>query len=202
MEQYEQNWKNYYQQLQVDPNAEQSIITAAYKRLALIYHPDTNKKLTAHSNMADINEAYEVLSDPIKRRKYDLEFAKRYSTQTEEQVPPSNEEIIRNLITFAAEEVAKGKKSSEITDEITRMGIPFDVSTQIVKQVFEYRSRVKSRAGGKQIGCGLLMLIVGGIITGITYASAKEGGSYIVTTGLLVVGAINLIVGLFRWFTS
>ena len=42
---------------------------------------------------------------------------------------------------------------------------------------------------------GIGMLVLGGVITLGTYAAAADGGSYFVATGLLVVGAINLIRG-------
>jgi len=63
--------KDYYKILQVDPSAEAEVIAAAYKRLALKYHPDTNKDRNATLRMQEINEAYEVLHDPIKRAEYD-----------------------------------------------------------------------------------------------------------------------------------
>lgn len=44
---------------------------------------------------------------------------------------------------------------------------------------------------------GIGMLAVGGLITLSTYISAEPGDSYIVTTGLLLVGGINLIRGLY-----
>ncbi|MFQ5826521.1 MAG: hypothetical protein ACE5IA_04095, partial [Dehalococcoidia bacterium] len=103
---------------------------------------------------------------------------------------------------FAAENAAEGKKRSEVADELARKGVPYDIAAQLVNRVFEYRSELKRRGGGKQIGCGLLMLVVGGIITGITYAAASGGGAYIITTGLFIVGGINLLIGLYRWLTS
>jgi formylglycine-generating enzyme len=63
--------KNYYKTLQVDPEAENEVIIAAYKRLALKYHPDTNKSPDATAQMQAINEAYAVLSDKAKRADYD-----------------------------------------------------------------------------------------------------------------------------------
>lgn len=202
MKQYERNWKNYYEILQVSTNAEPSVITAVYRRLAQVYHPDTSKNPVASSRMADINEAYEVLSDPAKRSEYDRVFAVKYPSQEENNEAPTKEEIIVGLMRFAAEKAAEGKNRSQVADELARKGVPYDVAAQIVMQVFNYRSGLKRKAGGKQIGCGLLMLVVGGIITGITWAAASGGGTYIITTGLLVVGAINLLIGIFRWLTS
>jgi curved DNA-binding protein CbpA len=64
--------KNYYQILQVDTAAEPEIINAAYKRLSIKYHPDTNKSADATRRMQEINEAYKVLNDPASREDYDL----------------------------------------------------------------------------------------------------------------------------------
>lgn len=63
--------KDYYKILQIDPSAEPEVIDAAYKRLMLKYHPDINKSLDASEKAKVINEAYECLKDPIKRKKYD-----------------------------------------------------------------------------------------------------------------------------------
>jgi hypothetical protein len=67
--------KDYYDILQVSPNAEQEVIEAAYKRLARKYHPDINRDPTAADRMRELNEAYEVLGDPRRRAQYDAAFA-------------------------------------------------------------------------------------------------------------------------------
>lgn len=63
--------EDYYKVLQVDPSAEPEVITAAYRRLAFKYHPDTNKSPDAEARMRRINEAYEVLSNPVRRAEFD-----------------------------------------------------------------------------------------------------------------------------------
>lgn len=63
-------WKDYYKILQVDPSAEQEVIKAAYNRLSRKYHPDVNKGPAANERMKDINEAFETLGDPEKRKRY------------------------------------------------------------------------------------------------------------------------------------
>jgi hypothetical protein len=60
-----------YEVLQVSPNAEPEVIDAAYRRLARKYHPDTSSRPDAHTHMQEINWAYEILKDPIKRSRYD-----------------------------------------------------------------------------------------------------------------------------------
>jgi len=69
--------KDYYKVLGVEKTAKDDEIKKAYRKLALKWHPDKNsqteeKKLEAEKKFKDINEAYSVLSDPEKKRKYDL----------------------------------------------------------------------------------------------------------------------------------
>src|SRR3954464_13248830 len=62
---------DYYKTLGVDRKASQDEIKKAYRKLARQYHPDTNKAAGAEERFKEISEAYDVLSDPEKRKKYD-----------------------------------------------------------------------------------------------------------------------------------
>ena len=65
-------FKDYYQSLGVSRDASQDDIRKAFRKLAREYHPDVAKdKKGAEEKFKEINEAYEVLSDPTKRKKYD-----------------------------------------------------------------------------------------------------------------------------------
>lgn len=64
--------RDYYAVLNLDRNAEADEIRKAYRRLALQYHPDVNPQEEAQERIREINHAYAVLSDPEKRRWYDL----------------------------------------------------------------------------------------------------------------------------------
>lgn len=64
-------YQDYYETLGVDRKASQQDIHNAYRKLARKYHPDVNKTKEAEQTFKEINEAYEVLKDPEKRRKYD-----------------------------------------------------------------------------------------------------------------------------------
>lgn len=65
-------YKDYYDILGVDKSADQDAIKKAYRRLARKYHPDVSKEDDAENRFKEIKEAYEVLGDPEKRKKYDM----------------------------------------------------------------------------------------------------------------------------------
>jgi curved DNA-binding protein len=65
-------YKDYYKILGVDKHADEKEIKKVYRRLARQFHPDMNPgDKAAEAHFKEINEAYEVLSDAEKRRKYD-----------------------------------------------------------------------------------------------------------------------------------
>lgn len=65
---------NYYKVLQVDSEAETDVIEAAYRRLALKYHPDINKSPGAEEKMKLINQAKSILTNPKERQMFDQQL--------------------------------------------------------------------------------------------------------------------------------
>jgi len=74
-----------YKTLQVDPEAEDEVIQAAYRRLARKYHPDLAETAEAATRMAAINAAWELIGDPAARRAFDRE---RSTEPTSGAAPP------------------------------------------------------------------------------------------------------------------
>jgi molecular chaperone DnaJ len=63
--------KTHYEVLGVAPSASTEVIRSAYRTLARLHHPDVSKLESSAREMADINNAWSVLSDPVSRFNYD-----------------------------------------------------------------------------------------------------------------------------------
>lgn len=88
MDSWERHWEDFYAELGLAPAASQRVIRAAYRALAQEYHPDSGTTPDAE-RMKRINAAYEVLSDPATRARYDAAYRQR--TQRRERGEASEE---------------------------------------------------------------------------------------------------------------
>jgi curved DNA-binding protein len=83
-------FQDYYSTLGVSREATEDEIKKAFRKLARIHHPDVAAdKSTAEAKFKEINEAYEVLGDPEKRRKYD-QLGARWQDPAADQPHPSH----------------------------------------------------------------------------------------------------------------
>jgi len=83
-------YKDYYKTLGVERNATPEDIKKTFRKQAMKYHPDRNKgNKEAEEKFKDINEAYEVLSDPQKRARYD-QLGASYSQWEQQGGNPGN----------------------------------------------------------------------------------------------------------------
>ena len=85
-------YKDYYKILGVEHGSSEAEIKKAYRKLARKYHPDINKTPEAQTRFQEVSEAYEVLGDPEKRKRYD-ELGSSWQ-QGQEFTPPSGWEHV------------------------------------------------------------------------------------------------------------
>ena len=70
---------DYYEILEIKPDASIDDIKSSFKKLALKWHPDKNPDMDTTEKMQLLNEAYLMLKNPISRKLYDLEYIKYQS---------------------------------------------------------------------------------------------------------------------------
>jgi curved DNA-binding protein CbpA len=80
-----------YQVLQVAPSAEQEVVRAAFRALALKYHPDRDSSARAARRMIELNEAYAMVRDGQARAELDRARRRRYDYQA---VPAGHGDVI------------------------------------------------------------------------------------------------------------
>ena len=109
--------KNYYKKLEVNQKASKEVIEKAYKVLIKKYHPDgqvSSKKYECDEKMKEINEAYEILSNPFLRSQYDIEIEKEQKRQNlleYERIRKEQQENTNNNINNKQHEVQEVEQS-------------------------------------------------------------------------------------------
>ena len=103
---------DYYSILEIEEDSNFEQIRKAYKKQALKYHPDKNKSENAEDKFKNVVEAYEVLSNPLRRERYDI--SKKMNKNFEFKLSP---EILKFTKFFFCEENLK--KFANMTFNIT-----------------------------------------------------------------------------------
>jgi curved DNA-binding protein CbpA len=89
-----------YKLLQVDPQADDIVVEAAFRALARRYHPDNHGGDS--QRMADINRAYDLLRTPVRRRRYDRERHLPVGPGASSVEPPPTNGAAPNAPVYAA----------------------------------------------------------------------------------------------------
>lgn len=92
--------RNYYSDLGLEKNAGAEEIKKAYRKLAMIFHPDKNDTPLARQRFNQINEAYQVLSDAEKKKGYDLAYQAQFmffSATAYDVKPTANQNVYRRV---------------------------------------------------------------------------------------------------------
>jgi curved DNA-binding protein len=104
-------YTDYYEVLGVPRDADQDAIRRAYRKLARKYHPDVNSDSDAEDRFKELGEAYEVLSDPEKRERYDR-LGANWRQQEQEAPGASFEEF------FTRQGFGTGDTRFEFSDDL------------------------------------------------------------------------------------
>lgn len=121
--------KNYYDWLEVSKTASNEVIEKAYKTLVKKYHPDLQEGTTKtkyEDILKHINEAYETLSDPIKRENYNKNLEKNsFSEENYENLYKENQDL-KNTINYLNIE----KETQQYQNKINNINSSFSSTTQ------------------------------------------------------------------------
>lgn len=152
--------QNHYQTLEVTPTATQAEIKQAYRRLAKLFHPDSNRPTANHERITSINAAYEVLGDPKRRQYYDRELGNyvahgndRTTRETEAQRShrrrssgQATDDAIQLWIRYVYQPVNRklGQVLSPLKTQINRLAAdPFD--DELMEQFQTYLDECRDR---------------------------------------------------------
>jgi DnaJ-class molecular chaperone len=104
---------NYYKILEIEQGADLSTIKKAYKKKAFKVHPDRNPDPAVRQEYTLIQEAYDVLSDPAKRKEHDLMLNPRRNIFEEDQYTVNVNDL------FRAKEYARSANNNILSAKIT-----------------------------------------------------------------------------------
>jgi curved DNA-binding protein CbpA len=172
MKQVETILKDHYHTLGVSQTASARQIKSAYRRLAHTFHPDV-PETGSFEKMADINEAYEVLSNRLRRAAYDRVQQGLYNFSEEElskATVKNNPFYDFEPMMVAAQEASEGKSKEQVLHILMNYGIINDEATEIINEVFETQSMLRKQAAISAIKFGFFAIALDAIITGILYA--------------------------------
>ena len=102
--------KDYYRILGVTPEADNDEIRRSFRKKALQLHPDRNKAPDAAERMGEVNEAYAVLSDPEKRRNYDL-LRRQFGSSAQD----------RFRARYSQEDIFRGSDIHDVFEELSKV---------------------------------------------------------------------------------
>lgn len=108
---------DYYRTLGVSYAASEDQIKHAFRRLAVKYHPDKNPDPDAEALFKEINEAYDVLSDPEKRRLYDLRLSNPFAETTQSTSAPRHRDPAYRPARPKAHRKSEGEQLQELMAE-------------------------------------------------------------------------------------
>ena len=172
--------KNYYKILGIEFDSDLNTIKKAYRKLALLYHPDKNKSFNANDLFIGITEAYEILSNTQERQKYDSYYRIYFKD--------SSEMSVESISTFSKWEQNGANKAREYSEK------SYDEFVDLINRItFHASSYLKIGCiGGIFIFLGFVWLLAPIIIISKNNSESIIGPaalSFLMGVGALVIGA-------------
>ena len=112
------------------------------------------------------------------------------------------QELIDYIYGLAAGYMQEGISDKEIVTKLEIEGLDTESAQAVVQNLAAMRKKEIKQRANKNMGFGALWLIGGTIVTAVTYSAASGGGTYVVTYGAIVVGAIQFLQGLIQYLTA
>lgn len=112
----------------------------------------------------------------------------------------TEEEMVQAIYAFAAEQMQQGAPPNAIEKALIEKGLDQESASTVVANLSQMRDEANVKSGKKNMIFGALWCVGGAVITAATYSAASaEGGTYVVTWGAIIFGAIQFIQGLIQY---
>ena len=115
-----------------------------------------------------------------------------------EPTQKSEEEVAQGIYQYAADLFKKGKSSDDVCKSLIEFGLSVESAENVTSTIARQRTEIRREKGRKNSRHGAWWFIGGLIVTALTYSTTPKGEPYFVAWGAIVVGAIQLIVGLIQ----
>ncbi|GEM_PF-4368911 len=124
-----------------------------------------------------------------------------------EDSPPRDPQAGINAVAmWVAQQINSGQRRNKIVDDLAaRANIPRGEAEKFVSQIYGVRRSARRSSALKSIGVGVVIAIIGIVITAATYAAAASnpgGGSYVVAWGAVIFGGFQAIRGIFAYLSA
>lgn len=111
-----------------------------------------------------------------------------------------DEKAVEAVYEHAAELMRNGHSNSEIHENLLSHGLDQSAASLVVDNLSKVRAEQYRETGLNNMKVGAMWAVGGLVITGVTYSMASEqGGTYVVTWGAIVFGAIQFFKGLYQY---
>lgn len=108
-------------------------------------------------------------------------------------------DYVMAIYQHAAELLDSGKSPEDVVANLVEQGLDAESANTVLNSIIEGRLEHKNAQAKKNILYGSLWALGGTLVTLATLSAAKGGGSYVVAWGAIVLGAVQLLQGLFQY---